>query len=117
MTEHHIFRLGIPAILNLQLRQALQFLLHALKTGPAADNVQSFMPRRGDQPGARVCWNALQRPLLECSGKGFLRRLLGQIKIAEEANQSGEDPSRLLAVDFLEILSLEIHRAPHTRVA
>ena len=60
----------------------------------------------GDEPGARVRGNAVARPLLDRGRERVVHRLLGEIEIAEQADQGGEHAARLGAVDG-------VHRRPH----
>jgi len=52
---------------------------------------ETSQPRIGRQP--------IARPLLDCCRKGRVHRLLGDIEIAEQADQRGEDAPRVGAVD------------------
>src|SRR4051812_42922701 len=42
------------------------------------------------------------RPKAQRSRKGFVHRLLGKIKITEQADQSCQDPTRILAIKGVE---------------
>ena len=64
----------------------------------AAQAVDRLVPRRGDQPRARVPRHAAGRPLLERGGERFLQRLLGDVEVTEEADQGREGPGPLLAI-------------------
>src|SRR5882724_11758684 len=59
--------------------------------GPAADAVDSFVPSRLDDPGARRVRDARCGPLIDRSRKGFLSRLFGYVEVANELNQRGDD--------------------------
>ena len=48
-------------------------------------------PARRDQPGARVPRDAGTGPLLDRGRECVVQRLLGEIEIAEEADQRGQD--------------------------
>ena len=52
-----------------------------------------------DEPGARIGGHAVARPLLERGGEGVVQRLLGEVEVAEQADQGGEDAARVGAVD------------------
>jgi hypothetical protein len=46
-------------------------------------------------PGARVVGGAVGRPALECDDERLLNRLLGEIEVAEDADQRRDRPPRL----------------------
>ena len=52
-----------------------------------------------DEPRARIRRDAVARPLLERRGERVVQRLLGEIEVAEEADERGEHAPRLGAVD------------------
>src|SRR6266540_4155553 len=68
----------------------------------AADAVDRPVTRRRDQP----CSGAGGRPIAWPPGsgdrEGLLRRFLGEIEVAEEADQRSEDTSPLVAEDLVE---------------
>jgi hypothetical protein len=41
-------------------------------------------------------------PLFNGGGEGIMQRFLGQVEVAEQANQRGKDATRLRAVDLLD---------------
>ena len=55
------------------------------------------------QPGARVGGHAVARPALGGDRERLLGGLLGELEVAEEADQVGEDASPLVAEDLLEV--------------
>jgi len=57
---------------------------------------------RGNQPGPRAGRHALYRPALDCRRERILKRLLGEIEVAEEADQRGENAAGFRAVDRLD---------------
>ena len=63
-----------------------------------------------NQPGARVGRHALARPLLDRRGERVVQRLLGEVEVAEQADQRGEDAARLGAVDRLDRLARAVDR-------
>ncbi len=69
----------------------------------AAYAVDRLVAPRTDQPRPRIVRHSLRRPLFDRSRKGVLLRFLGQIEIAEQTDQSREDPTRLPAKDFFDI--------------
>ena len=73
------------------------------RQGPiAADAIRRPVPRRRHQPGARVAGDALARPPLGGDGERLLRGLLGEVKVAEKADQGGQDAAPLRAEDLIE---------------
>src|SRR3990172_33662 len=52
-----------------------------------------------NQPGARVGGNTLAWPLLHRHSERVVQRILGQVEIAQQSYQGGEDPPRLLPVE------------------
>ena len=55
-----------------------------------------------DQPGPRVGGNPVARPALRGDREGLLGGLLGEVEVAEEADQGGQDAPPLVAEDLLE---------------
>ena len=68
----------------------------------AADAVDRAVARRRHQPGARVGRDAVARPALRGDREGLLRGFLGEVEVAEEADQRGEDAAPLVAEGLLE---------------
>jgi hypothetical protein len=68
----------------------------------AADSVDRAIAGGGHEPGARVCGRSVSRPTLGGDGERLLSGFLGEIEVAEEADQCGEDAAPLLAEDLLE---------------
>src|SRR5579871_1993610 len=68
----------------------------------AADGVYGSVPGRRHQPGARIAGDAVARPSCGGDSERLLCGFLGEIKVAEEADQGGEDAAPLLAEDVLE---------------
>ena len=77
-----------------------------LEARAAADAVDGLEAPGRHQPGARVGRDAARRPLLERGAKAVVQRLLGQVEVAQQAHQRGEDAARLVAVD-------RVHRLAH----
>src|SRR5581483_9911374 len=72
--------------------------------------VDRLVPRGGRDPGAGVVREAPLRPDLHCHQEGLLDRILGEIEVAENADQRGRRASRLAPKDASDQLS----RRPHT---
>ena len=76
----------------------------------AADAVDRPVAGGGDQPGSRVRRRAVARPALGGDRERLLGGLLGEVEVAEEADQGGEDAAPLLAEDLLESAPLTTGR-------
>ena len=68
----------------------------------AADAVDRAVARGRHQPGARVGRRAVARPALGGDRERLLGGLLGEVEVAEEADQGGEDAAPLVAEGLLE---------------
>ena len=68
----------------------------------AADAVDGPVARGRDEPGAGVGRDAVARPALRGDRERLLRGFLGEVEVAEEADQGSEDASPLVAEDLLE---------------
>jgi hypothetical protein len=68
----------------------------------APDAVDRPVARRRDEPGARVVRRPVARPALGGCGERVLRGFLGELEVAEEADQSREDAPPLVAEDLVE---------------
>jgi hypothetical protein len=73
------------------------------REGPvAADAVRRPVPGRRHQPGARVAGGAVAWPSVGGQRERLLRGFLGEVEVAEEADQGGQDAAPLLAEDLFE---------------
>src|SRR5580704_2010783 len=68
----------------------------------AADAIDRAVARGRHEPRAGVAGCALARPALGGDREGLLRGFLGEIEVAEEANQAGEDTAPLVPEDALD---------------
>jgi hypothetical protein len=68
----------------------------------APDAVDRVVACRPHQPGTWVGRRTVARPARSCHRKGLLGGLLGEVDVAEEADQAGEDTAPLVAEDLLE---------------
>jgi hypothetical protein len=68
----------------------------------AAQAVDRSVARSGRQPGARIGGDPVARPALGRDRERFLRGFLGEIEVAEKANQRSQNTAPLLAEDRLE---------------
>src|SRR5271168_842303 len=79
-----------------------QLFLRSIKSRPSPQSINGFESRGRNQPGSRVAGHSTFRPRAQRSSKGFVHRLLGQIEITEEADQSRQDSSRIHAIKGVE---------------
>lgn len=70
------------------LRRELRVLLVSRPLPP--DQVDRPAPGDGHQPGGRVIWYALLRPLLQRGDHGVLRQFLGQPEIPHQPGEGGD---------------------------
>jgi hypothetical protein len=68
----------------------------------AADPIDRAVARRRDEPRTRVGGRPVARPALGRDRERLLRGFLGEVEIAEEADQAREDTAPLVAEDLLE---------------
>ncbi len=85
-------------------------LLRRVEPGAPADGVNGFESAGRHQPRPRPFRNALPRPLLDRRGEGVVERLLGEVEVAEEADQRREHAARLGPVDGVHRLADPVRR-------
>ena len=76
-----------------------------IESGAAADVVNRLEATGRNEPSPWVGGHAIDRPALHRSGEGFLQRLLGEIEVAEEADERRQNAPGLGAVDGLDRLA------------
>src|SRR5207253_9195619 len=79
-----------------------ELVLRRIKSCPSTQSINGFEAGRRDQPWSRVAGYSTPRPQAQRSRKGFVHRLLGKIKITEQADQSCQDSSRIAAIKGVE---------------
>jgi hypothetical protein len=67
-----------------------------------AQPVDGSIAGDGEQPRRRRVGRSRRRPALECDREGVLQGVLGQLEVAEAANQRSENPGSLLTEDLLD---------------
>jgi len=82
-----------------QRRDRVGHLVHRDEARAPAQGVDRLEPAGRNEPGARVRRHAVSRPLLERGTEGLAQRLLGEIEVAEQTHERGEDAARLGAVE------------------
>jgi hypothetical protein len=86
----------------LRFEIAHELILGRTNSCPSTQRINGFEPGSRNQPWSRVAGYSTARPQAQRSGKGFVHRLLGKIKITEQADQSCQDSSRIHAVKGVE---------------
>src|SRR5271154_3303261 len=79
-----------------------ELALRRIKSCPATQSINRLESGCRNQPWSRVAGYTTARPQGQRSRKGFVHRLLGKIKIAEQADQSCQDSSRIHAIKGVE---------------
>src|SRR5216684_5072594 len=79
-----------------------ELVLRRIKSCPSTQSIHGFESGRRNQPWSRVAGHSTPRPQAQRSRKGFVHRLLGKIKITEQADQSCQDSSRIHAIKGVE---------------
>src|SRR5690242_21908575 len=80
---------------------ALRMVLDRIEPSAPPDAVDRFEPAGRNEPRPRILGNAVPRPLLERCAKCVMQRFFGDIEIAEQPHQRGEDTPRFRSVDGL----------------
>ncbi len=73
-----------------------EFGLLAQALAPA-QSIDGAVPRGRGDPGTRIVGHASHGPRLEGRDEGFLDHLLGEVEVAEHADQGGHRPALFLA--------------------
>ena len=92
----HVFHLILGDLPELQLAKL------AIQRAPAADQVDRAVSCGRDQPGPGVRRGSVTRPALRRDGEGLLSGLLGEVEVAEEADEGREHTTPLLTEGPLE---------------
>src|SRR5437899_7268909 len=79
-----------------------ELVLRGIKSRPSTQSINGSESGRRNQPWPRVMGYSTTGPPAQRSRKGFVHRLLGEIKITEQANQSCQDSSRIHAIKGVE---------------
>src|SRR5215208_6519363 len=79
-----------------------ELVLRRIKSCPSTQSINGFESGRRNQPWSRVAGDSTRRPQAQRSREGFVHRLLGKIKITEQADQSCQDSSRIHAIKGVE---------------
>src|SRR5829696_9260324 len=87
---------------QLRFEISREFVLRRIKSCPSTQSINGFESGRRNQPWSRVAGYSTPGPQAQRSRKGFVHRLLGKIKITEQADQSCQDSSRIHAIKGVE---------------
>src|SRR5580692_5131845 len=79
-----------------------ELVLRRIKSCPSTQSIDGFESGCRNQPRSRVTGYSTLRPQAQRSRKGFVHRLLGKIKITEQADQRCQDSSRILPIKGVE---------------
>src|SRR3984893_8406786 len=79
-----------------------ELALRRTKSCPSTQSINGFEASCRNQPRSRVTGYSTRWPQAQRSRKGFVHRLLGKIKITEQADQSCQDPSRIHTIKGVE---------------
>jgi hypothetical protein len=74
----------------------------AIEASAAADTVDGFESACRHQPCVRISGDTVARPLLHGRHDCVVQRFFGHVEISEEANQGGENATRLAAINRLQ---------------
>ncbi|MHC2316297.1 hypothetical protein ACVIHC_003343 [Bradyrhizobium diazoefficiens] len=85
--------------LRVELELMHERLLLAAEHGLPPDAINRLVAADIDEPGARIIGHLARRPAFERDREGILECVLGEIEIADEADQRGKHPPRLVAKD------------------
>jgi hypothetical protein len=69
----------------------------------AADPIDGAVARRRGEPGAGIRGSTLPRPALGRNRERLLRGFLGEVEVAEEADERSEDAAPLVPEDGVEL--------------
>jgi hypothetical protein len=70
----------------------------------APDAVDCAVAGGGDNPRARVRWDAVARPALRGADEGVLDRVLGEVEVAENAAEDRDRAGALVAVGTCQLV-------------
>ena len=76
-----------------------QLVVERARAPAHADAVDALEAARRHEPGARVRGHAFARPLLDRGAKRLVQRFLGEVEIAEQADQRREHAPRFRAIN------------------
>src|SRR5215469_6024717 len=87
---------------SLRFEMSRELALRRIKPRSSTQSINGFESGRRNQPWSRVAGYSTAWPQAQRRRKGFVHGLLGKIKIAEQADQSCQDPSGIHAIKGVE---------------
>ena len=99
--------LGVVVDLGSERRQ------RGVEPGAPANAVDGLEPAGRHQPGPGVGRYAILCPLFQRGGECIVQRVLGEVEVAEQANEGGEDTARLGLVDLVHQPAHLLSRVDH----
>src|ERR1700683_35595 len=101
--------LGTLGRTPLRFEISRELVLGRIQSCPPAQTINGFESGRRNQPWSRVAGYSTPRPHAQRSRKDFVHRLLGKIKITEQADQSCQCSSRIHAIKGVEQFAYVLH--------
>jgi hypothetical protein len=102
-----VWERGVHRVVGGAGGKPLQLAQLVLVAALAAQAVDGAIARRAHDPGAGAAGQAVARPALQCDHERVLDRLLGEVEVAEDADQGRDGPPRLGAEQALDCLLYE----------
>ncbi|MNC87358.1 hypothetical protein D3C83_30790 [compost metagenome] len=87
-------------------------IVQRIEARAAADGIDRLEAPGRNEPRPRIGGDAIARPVLEGGTERLMQRFLGEIEIAEEPDQGGEDAPRLGPVDRVHRVARVLGRFP-----
>src|SRR4029450_4576118 len=87
---------------QLRFEISYELVFRRIESCPCTQSINGLESGGRNQPWSRVAGYSTPRPQAQRSRKGFVHRLLGKIKITEQADQSCQDSSGITAIKGVE---------------
>src|SRR6516165_8262132 len=97
-----VLSIGLFRRTPLRFEMSRELVLRRIKSRSSTQSINGFESGRRNQPWSRVAGYFTPWPQAQRSCKSFVHRLLGKIKITEQADQSCQDSSRIHAIKGVE---------------
>jgi hypothetical protein len=98
-----VFRDG--GIMDLVVQPVGELPHRRVEAGTAAQGVDALEAVGRDEPGAMVLRHASLGPLLQRGREGIVQCVLGEVEVAEQPHQRGEDAARVGTVDLAHLFA------------
>src|ERR1700744_623576 len=86
-----VFFIGSFRSTPLRFEISHELVLRRIKSRPSTQSINGLESGRRNQPWSRVAGYSTPRPQAQRSRKGFVHRLLGKIKVSEQAHQRSKN--------------------------